>query len=341
MSRKSDQKIKILYVAEFLLEYSSEKTPVKAPDIIAYLAGKGISAERKSIYDDIACLERFGFDIGRKAGPDGGYYAAPRPLAAEDVKILADAVSVSRFLSKRKTRDLKEKLAALLPRPERGLLRESVHVMSRQNHPPENIYQTLDIIRRALAKKKSIEFYYTEWFVSKENGRLSYSQRLRHGGKRYYVHPLAVLWDDVNYYLVAYENASDMIRHYRPDRMEKPEISERPNPEGKKAALRFDPAVYSPAVFDMFSGEERRVIFSFSEEVLGAVIDRFGEDIIIEEGGEAGVYRTIQTVRISPRFFAWVLAFGDKLCIAGPEDVLDEMKDFLREAAGQYKIREQ
>lgn len=340
MNKNPEQKMKILYVEEFLRKYSSPEHPVNAQEIIAYLAEKGIRAERKSIYDDVACLSRFGMKIGKKGGPKGGYYTEPAPLPVKDLKILADAVSVSRFLSPAKTDELMDKMAELLPVWEKAELRQKVHVMSRLQNPPENVYDYIDVIRRALNSKKSITFNYYEWVFKESKGRLRYERRLRHQKKRYFVHPLVLLWDDVNYYLVAYENESAMIRHYRLDRMERPAVSPKENPEGEKAAQRFDPAAYSPAVFDMFSGEERNVVLLFREKVLDAMIDRFGDNMMVEKTSQAGWYKTIQTVRLSERFFAWVLAFGDQVRIEGPKDVLRELKDFLKKVTAPYETEQ-
>ena len=71
MAKQSGQKLKILYIYKLLLEKSDEENPVSTKEIIDYLELKGISAERKAIYDDIESLCVFGADIisaGKKAG---------------------------------------------------------------------------------------------------------------------------------------------------------------------------------------------------------------------------------------------------------------------------------
>ncbi|NLF21450.1 MAG: WYL domain-containing protein, partial [Clostridiaceae bacterium] len=80
MARTSEQKLKILYVKEFLENFSDEQNPVSTKEIIAYLEEKGIKAERKSIYDDIAALIHYGLDIIKVGGQGGGYYLGQRPL---------------------------------------------------------------------------------------------------------------------------------------------------------------------------------------------------------------------------------------------------------------------
>lgn len=341
MSQNSNEyKLKILYVLDFLRKYSDADNPVKTAEIIDYLAENGIKAERKSIYDDVACLIRYGCDIRKKGGPRGGYYMLPELFEVNEVKILADAVLASRFLSTRKSGELIDKLGTLLPVKRRRELRQKVHVMSRSAHPAESIYENIDRIKQAMSDEQSLSFDYYEWRAEKRSGRVRYGKVKKHGGKRYLVYPLALILDDVNYYMAAYENLSDSIRHYRVDKMERIKSEALPNPEGEKQALRFDPAVYTSSVFDMFAGEERKVVLIFKEEVLGSIIERFGDDIIIEAAAEKDWYKSIQSIRISPRFFAWVLAFGDKMRIEGPQEILEEMKKFLREVSCPYKIEQ-
>ena len=74
-----EQKLKPLYIMEYLLQNSDEDHPVSAKDIIAYLDSEGISAERKSIYSDIDALKQFGLEIEQGAvGNKKGFYILNR-----------------------------------------------------------------------------------------------------------------------------------------------------------------------------------------------------------------------------------------------------------------------
>ena len=65
MARSENQKLKTLYVAKYFMENSDENHSVAAADIIDYLEEEcGITADRRSIYRDIAALrDVFGMDI--------------------------------------------------------------------------------------------------------------------------------------------------------------------------------------------------------------------------------------------------------------------------------------
>ena len=63
MPRSSFQKLKIIYIMEYLLKNSDEEHAVTTNQIIAYLKSHDIAVERKTIYSDIDALRDFGLDI--------------------------------------------------------------------------------------------------------------------------------------------------------------------------------------------------------------------------------------------------------------------------------------
>ena len=65
MARSSFQKLKIIYVMEYLLKYSDEEHPVTTNQIIAYLQSHNIAAEHKNICSDIESLRDCGLDINQ------------------------------------------------------------------------------------------------------------------------------------------------------------------------------------------------------------------------------------------------------------------------------------
>ena len=57
MPKSPMQKSKLLYILKFLETHSDEEHTVTIEDIVSYLDSKGISAERKSLYDDFEQLK--------------------------------------------------------------------------------------------------------------------------------------------------------------------------------------------------------------------------------------------------------------------------------------------
>ena len=59
----SAQKLKPIYIMDYLLKNSDEEHPVTLKQILAYLESKEIPAERKSVYLDIEALRDYGLDV--------------------------------------------------------------------------------------------------------------------------------------------------------------------------------------------------------------------------------------------------------------------------------------
>ena len=89
MAKSTNQKAKILYL-EKILQGTDETHPCTMQEILGRLQEYGISAERKSIYDDMEVLRSFGMDIKFKRGKSTGYYVTGQKAATE---ALADEIT--------------------------------------------------------------------------------------------------------------------------------------------------------------------------------------------------------------------------------------------------------
>lgn len=63
MSKSSNQKLKLFYLFKIFIENTDAEHTLTVPEMIKELNKYGINAERKSIYDDIESLRKFGIDI--------------------------------------------------------------------------------------------------------------------------------------------------------------------------------------------------------------------------------------------------------------------------------------
>ena len=97
-----------------------------------------------------------------------------------------------------------------------------------------------------------------------------------------------------------------------------------------------DMSAYSQKVFGMFTGEEHRVRLRFARHLAGAVIDRFGKDVMIVPDGEEHFTVTVE-VAVSPQFFAWIFGFGAEAEILAPESVRQLMAQQAAQIAALYR----
>ena len=331
MARSSYQKLKPLYIMNYLLQNTDEDHPVTVNQIISYLDSQGISAERKSIYSDIEALQYFGLDIVQSgSGRSCGYYIAHRTFELPELKLLVDSVQSSKFITHKKTAALIKKIETLASIHEAQLLNRQVFVKNRIKTMNESIYYNVDEIHNGISKNKKIRFLYFEYNVQKE-------RQYRRNGAYYVVSPFALTWDDENYYMVAYDSDAAMIKHYRVDKMEKISILEEDR-DGLEAYQALDMAIYARKTFGMFTGKEEHVVLRFENHLVGAVLDRLGRDVfIVPDGPDHFTVRP--DVIVSPQFFAWVTGFGTSAQVIGPGHVVEAMKDHICAVAGQYGQR--
>ena len=128
----ANKKLKLLYLAQYLQEETDERHPRTLQDMIAYLERCGISAERKSLYDDLELLRLYGMDVQSVRGKSYGYFLGDREFQLPELKLLIDVVQASPFLTRNKSMELIAKLEHLTSRPNARQLRRQVYVMDRE-----------------------------------------------------------------------------------------------------------------------------------------------------------------------------------------------------------------
>ena len=324
-----EQKLKPIYVMDYLLRCSDEAHPVTMKQIIAHLESRGVPAERKSVYSDIDALRFYGLDIVQsESGKNTGYFIGQRSFELPELKLLVDSVQSSKFITHAKTGALIRKIEKLASIHEAQLLQCQVFVANRIKTMNESIYYNVDEIHSGITRNRQIRFRYFTYGVDKK-------KEYRHGGAFYQVSPFALTWDDENYYMVAYDSEFREIRHYRVDKMDRISVTDAER-DGLDAYRALDMAVYAKKVFGMFNGKEERVTLRFDSDLVGAVLDRLGQDAMIIPDGDAH-FTVTADVAVSPQFFAWVIGFGTKARITAPDSVVAQMREYTGSVAALYR----
>lgn len=322
MAKSINQKLKLLYLVDILNRETDEQHPLNAQQLIEKLEAHDIKAERKSIYDDMEQLIQYGYDIVlSKSRKNGGYYMATRVFQLPELKILVDSVSASKFITKKKSRELIAKLEKFASRYEENQLQRQVYVSNRIKAENESIFYNVDEIHLAIQDNKMISFQYLAWNTGKE-------MMLKNDGKPYLVSPLGLLWNDENYYLIAYENERG-IRHYRVDKMKNIKIQDELRQE-ESGYRDFDIAMYANTTFGMYGGKEEMVSLLFPKELSGVMIDRFGKELTFrKEDGDN--YSVRVSITVSKQFFGWLTGLGKSVKLIKPENVKVQYKEYLEE----------
>ncbi len=316
----SQVKLRTLYIMKMLLEKTDEKYTMSAADIDKALGDYGMSADRKTVYNDIETLREFGMDVLQTKGSNSGYYIGSRKFELPELKLLVDAVQASKFISRKKSEELIRKLESLASEHDARQLQRNVFIYNRPKTGNETIYYNVDKIHTAILENRQIQCQYAEWTVKKE-------LIPKKNGAVYTVSPWSLTWDDANYYLIAYDEASDCMKHYRVDKMQRTRVI-RQERVGKERFQDFDLVEFSKKTFSMYGGHDEEVTLQCGNELIGVILDRFGTDVMIVPADE-GQFRVRVLVAVSPQFFGWVTGIGVRLRIAGPERVQKEYKEYL------------
>ena len=329
MAKSPNQKLKLLYLMKILLEQTDENHRITMTEIIENLASYNISAERKSLYNDIESLRLYGLDIiGIQEGRTYFYYVGSRRFELAELKLLVDSVQSAKFITAKKSSELIKKLEGLASRYEASKLHRQVFVAGRVKTMNESIYYNVDRIQTAIGENSKITFQYFQWNVEKK-------MELRHDGAVYKVSPWALSWNDGNYYLIAYDGEKGIIKHFRVDKMLHIELNGEKR-EGEQVFQSFDMAAYARKMFGMYGGKEERVRLECENSFAGVIIDRFGKDVTLNRLDDTHFFVNVEAA-VSRQFLSWVIGLGEGVKIAGPESVVARMEDEICRLMRQYQ----
>lgn len=319
MAEEKNQKIKLMKIMEILRQETDEEHPMTKVELAARLVAMNVSCSPRSLIRDIKLLNEQGYEImERLMGHEKGYFVCDRSFSVPELKILIDAVQAAGFVTEKKTGELVDKIAALGGSHRAAILKGNIVKFNTRKHTNETIYYTVGFIEDAIQRNKKIVFRY---FDLDENGQKVY----RRDGHHYVVEPVALVFNEDNYYLIVYSEKHDGTANYRVDRIDSVEIIDDPISD-KARSLRRKVARYTEEAFKMFNGQPETITLRFTDKLIGPVLDKFGEVTKMTRVDDHTIEATVQ-VRIAPTFWGWLFQFGTDMDIMEPEALKEEYKN--------------
>ena len=318
MTNENTQKIKLLKLMEMLKADSSQEHPLTTEMICMRLAVFDIKCDRRTVTRDINTLKKFGYDIGvKQVGHEKGYYTNEVDFSTAQLKVIIDAIRAASFIPADKSQELIEMIAALGDGRKENILTTSLVCFNKSKHNNAEIYANVTTLEEALASKKKASFVY---FDKNENNERVY----RKGKKRYVVEPMALIYNEDNFYLMCFSAKYNGIENYKVDHMDEVRIEDETVSE--KAVLPDDDiAKYTEQVFKMYNGPVVDITIEFKDKLIDVVQDKFGEDTKIIR---TGIDRCVASIKIqvSPVFWGWLFQFVGEMTIVSPEQLREDYK---------------
>lgn len=321
--------IRLLLLKEYFEANAGKNRLVTRKQLETFLENHDFQVEKKTLYSDINALKDY---FGMKIEYDQrkkGYRLLNPPFEPHELRMLVDGIQSSKFITREKAREITEKIKALAGKETKATLNRQAYVADRVRSMNDSVVKDADRIHQAIAEDSQIAFRYFHYTPDRSNPK-SYSK----DGKQLIVSPYALLWNNGNYYLYAYDGKK--FRYYRVDRMERISFPLLQKREGKEEYTEKSITGQKAKVFDMYGGKEYNVRIRFRKELADAVIDQFGKDVMMMPV-DADHFTITVPVEISPTFFAWIATFGRRVKILEPAQVVEKMRDFIQASADMYK----
>lgn len=316
-------KLRPFYVAKMLYEQTDEDHYLTIAQIMEQLEKEyGISTSRGTVGDDIKVLQELGIEIEVVPSTQKRFSLIGRRFDLPELKTLIDAVESARFIPKKKSAALVEKLGSLTSQHNTKKLVRNVDVENRLKADNEKIYYIMEALNDVINASKKVSFQYFTYNVRKE-------QKLKYDGYTYVFSPYKLIWNGDYYYVVGFSEKHKGIGSFRVDRIARcPKILD---DDAVQPPKNFDLNVYLNSMFRMYNGQRKQIELVCSNDVMDAIIDKFGKDVHVL-ANDMKSFRAVIETSVGSVFYSWIFGFGGKVVIKSPEDVKDEYSSMVLNA---------
>ena len=349
--KREGQKYKSLLVWDILMKKTDENHALRLVDIQNHLANYGITAERHSIkrdIDDILALlnkeidfdldeleieerDLLGYEVEYDAAQHG-YKISRRPYDFEELRLLAECVRASKFISKTQEGHLLAAIESLCSEYQIEELQNEVYLVGRSKTTNKHIMAAMLKVNQAIRENKKISFKYQKFTIQDRTEQVD-----RRKGATYKISPFKLIINDGYYYVLAWNAQRCNTITFRLDRMKGVEVLNEAR-EGNLEFSKINMETYTQQHFGMFSGEKKRVSLRFTNNLLDTMVDRFGTGADVSYRPDGERHFVVNTeIAISDQFFGWLCGFRKMAKILSPPVVVEDFQKFLDDISGRYE----
>ena len=330
MAKIANAKVKLLYIADYIVRNSDDENGFYITEIKDYLASKGIKAEYHSITDDIKLLrDQFGMDIDGGGGNGRPFYLLSHHFAFEDISAIAECIGSANFISEKEAHRLTGILKELCSEEQAKKIDRDYFISDRPRDTQEDLNITLGVIRDAIKNNAKISFRYTKSTINATN----YKYRIyRRKGESYIVSPYKVVLYEGNHYLIGYNEKRNVVSAFRMSRIDGIKIVYKPR-VGEEVFRKYEIEDYPRQTFNMFIGPRvKEITLVCSNSLLDTMIERFGTKEAWYKKIDEEHFSIRTKIVVSPAFYGWLCGLGGQAIIedSGEEDsVAKKYIDYL------------
>lgn len=220
---KVSNNIKFCAFINILRTYSSEDVSISIKEINDHMKKKlGITLDRRTMYAYIKDMRQIGLEVSGYDKEKEGYFLKDFFFKEYELKLLMDSVKASKFITKKKTEELLEKISTLNFIFRGRIVESNVFIDDTGKNINEKIYDNLNLINEAITQNKKITFIYCHNDFNRGLG----CNEGDDNGRHLKVNPISMVNNHENYYLVSIQDNFEEIIYYRVENMKSIEILE-------------------------------------------------------------------------------------------------------------------
>lgn len=345
--KRPGQKFKSLLVWNLLLKRTDENHAAGIKEIQALLEDYGIEAERHSVSRDIKDLmellnkdqevmmedrDLLNYEVEYDAELHG-YKVVRRPYEFDDLRLLAECVRASKFISQKQEESLLTAIEGLCSEHQVKELKNEVYLVGRSKTPNRWVMGSMLTINQAIRDNVKIRFKYQKFTLSDRSQQVD-----RRKGAEYIYSPYKLIINEGNYYLLAFDSKRQSMRTFRLDRMREVKMKEDEVREGQDVYEQLDMQSYCQQHFGMFDGEKQLVTIRFTNNLLDTIIDRFGNSSNVHYSTADERHFNVTTeVVLSHQFYGWLCGFWKQAVIVSPPEAIEGFQKFLTDIGSKYE----